>query len=104
MVDAEASKNRVSSSVPQTFTVALGQIPALSSTLAFSEKMCLLTTVASKSLNNSLSRIAETIAALERMRMLSQWEIAIAQNGQKVQLSEPSLLSLSMRTFGSEIL
>jgi len=81
-------------------TVVPGQILVLSSTPAFSEEVNPMTTVVLKSLRQCLSKMAETNAALERMKTATQLEIVIAQNGQKVQLSEPSLLSLNMRKFG----
>jgi hypothetical protein len=83
--------------------VAPGQIPALFSTPVFSEEMTQMTIAVFKLLNQVISRMPETNAALERMTMQRQLETVIAPNGQKDQLSMLSLILLSMSIFGLEI-
>jgi len=100
---AKTSKNKVSSLTQLMFIAAPGLIPALSTTLVLSEVTCLRTTVVFRSLNRVLSRNLETSAALARTTMLPQLVTAIAQSGQKVQLSMPSLITLSTRISGLEI-
>merc|ERR1719240_281893 len=100
MVNAEACKSRVSSSTQPLCTVAPGRIPVLSSTLVSSEEASPVNTAALQSNNQLASKKAGTNAVSERTTMLSQWATVTAPNGQKVQHSTPSLISLSMRTFG----
>ena len=103
IANAEASKNKVNSSTQPVCIVAPGRIPALFSTPVFSEETSQMTIVVFKLLNQVISRMPETNVALERVTMLCQWETVTVPNGQKDQLSIPSLILLSMSIFGLEI-
>lgn len=103
MVDAEAYKNRASSSTLPMSIVAPGLILAPFTIPVCSAETWLLTTVVFNLANQTLSRRQETNAASEKMQMLIPLVTAIALSGQRVQLLEPFLILLSMSTNGSSI-
>ena len=100
-VNAEAYKNKESSSTLPTLHAAHGQIPRPSSIQEFFVEACHLITVVSHSPNPTHLRQPEHNVVLEKMMRLPLPVTAIVLNGLRVLHSTPSLTLQSTKMTGS---
>lgn len=102
MVDAEDSRNRVSSLTQPMYIAAPGLILAHYTIPVSSEETWPPTIVVFHSPNQTVSKKPGISAVFARTKTPIPLVTATAQNGQRVQPSEPSSPSPNMNTFGSE--